>query len=292
MAVNALKIRLGAPDFQQLVIGTTTVDIGSSIGGAELTYNPTTLLIEVDQAIMPVNAYKTKEEIEYAVAVAEFQMNRVSAVWSMAQTGITTVVTGTLSAPTGGTATPVGTPASTTYTYTWVAFSSGGDSVPGTGITTTTGPTTLGSINYVQVTGPSAVTGAVGYKLIRTVGGAAQGLIFTQYGNTPPTSVNDTGLVATAYTAAGSAPSYPNSDSFFFGNQISVPQATFDFAVPKNDSTTNHLRGHLNKVVSAKSSKIGFFREKATTADKLAMVAIADLTQPVGQQAGWIREEY
>lgn len=87
MATTVSKIRLGACDTMTLL----GVDLGSSIGGAELTYNPTNFLVEIDQAIMPVQAFKTKEEISFGVALAQYQMSLVAAVFSYAQTGVTTV---------------------------------------------------------------------------------------------------------------------------------------------------------------------------------------------------------
>lgn len=292
MAITPAKIRLGAPDFQQLTISGVVVDIGSSVGGAEINYNPTVLQIEVDQAIMPVNAYKTKEEITYDVGLAEYQINRVTAAWSYAQSGITTVAAGTLGTSPAPTLSTAGTPGSTSYSYQVVPFVSAGDGVPVTATAIATGAATLTTTNYIHLAW-TAVTGAVGYKIIRTASAGSPssvGLIGTVYYNT--LTFDDTGLAATLYTPAGVAPAYPNSDTTFFGDNIFVPQAIFDWSVPKNDGTTNKLRGHLYKVISAKATKIGFYRDKATSIEKLSLTAIADVTQPVGQQAGWIREEY
>jgi hypothetical protein len=294
VSVNTVKIRLGACDQMTMYAGTlNALDLGASAGGAELSYNPTVLLVEIDQTPMPVTAFRTKEELLFDVAIVQFQMNLLSFAWAYASStvsNVTTTSSAALTPPTGGTATTVGTAGSTTYTYEWVAFCSTGDSVPGTTFSDTTGPTTLSSTNYVQITAPSAVPGAVGYKLVRTVGGSSQGLIATFYG-LPPT-VNDTGLTATAYSASGSNPTAPNSDASFLGGTVTVPNGTFDFAVPKNDGTSNHLRGHLRKVVSSKATKLGFMRDKITEASKLSLACLADMTQTVGQQAGYIVEEY
>jgi hypothetical protein len=294
VAVNTLKIRLGACDLMTLYAGTqNALDLGASVGGVELNYNPTVLLVEIDQSPMPVQAFRTKEEITFDVALVQFQMGLLAMAWgyaSSSSTGVTTTSSAALTTPTGGAAAVVGTPASTTYTYTWVAFCSTGDSIPGTAITTATGPATLSATNYVTITAPAAVPGAVGYRLIRTAGGAAQGLIATFYG-LPPT-VSDTGLVATAYTAAIANPTAPNSDQTFLGGQVYVPSGTFDFAVPKNDGSQNHLRGHLRRVVSSKSTKLDFLRDKVTEASKLSLACLADMTQPVGQQGGYLIEEF
>lgn len=294
MAVNTLKIRLGAADQQTLYAGTTNaLDLGASVGGVELNYNPTIFQVEIDQSPMPVAAFRVKEEVSYDVALVQIQMALFAAsigYGSSSSSGVTTTATGSLVAPTGGAATPVGTPASTTYTYTWVAFCSTGDSIPGTPITTATGPVTLGAVNYVSITPPTAVPGAVGYKLVRTVGGVTQGVIATFYG-IPPT-VSDTGLTATAYTAVIAAPTYPNSDQAFFGGTVFVPTGSFDFAIPKNDGTKNHLRGHLAKVFSSKATKLDGKRDKQSEMSKLSLTCLADLTQAVGQQGGYLVEEF
>lgn len=295
MSVTPVKIRLGACDTMLLYAGqANATDLGASQGGCELTYTPTRFAVEIDQVTLAAASFTTKEEVEFAVVVIQYQMGLLNAslgYGSASSSGVTTTASGSLTTPSGGTATPVGTPASTTYTYTWVAFSSAGDSIPGTAITTATGPTSLTSTNYIQVTGCGAVTGAVGYKLIRTVGGAAQGLIGTYYGS-PPASVNDTGLVASAYTASIANPTYPNSDQIWFGGTAFVPNGTFDFSVPKNDGTTNKLRGHVNKVYSAKAIKIDYKRDKNTEMNKLSLMALADTTQAAGKMAGWLIEEY
>lgn len=179
MAVNALKIRLGAPVSQTMTFsGSPGIELGATTGGAELTYNPTILAIECDQALMAIASFKTKEEVAYDVAMEQYQINFVALVWAY-------------------------------------------------------------NINSVV-------------------------------------------------TAVGT----PNTDTLYFGNYGNVPFATFDATINKNDGTTNRLLLHLNKVYSAKSAKIGFYRDKVTTFDKLELAALADLTQNSGSQAGWLREEY
>ena len=295
MAVNALKIRLGAPDSMILFSGfSNQTDLGSSTGGVEINYNPTVLAVEIDQSILPVASYRTKEDLSFDVALAEIQMNRVAlAFGSASQTasGIITTASGTLAAPAAPVPTVVGTPASTTYTYTWVAWSSGGDSIPSTAGTVATGPVTLSTTNYISIAAPATVTGAVGFKLIRTVGGTSQGLIQTFYG-TPTAAFLDTGIAATAYTPIAVAPTYPNSDQTYVGGSLFVPNGPFDFSIPKNDGTTNHLRGHFNKVYSAKSTKIDSSRTKISELNKVSLMCLADLTQVVGRQGGYITEEY
>lgn len=175
MAANALKIRLGACDTMTLF---GTIDLGASVGGAELTYSPDTFLVEIDQAIQPVKSFHVKEEITFACALAQYQMNLVAASFSLAASAVT--------------------------------------------------------------------------------------------------------------TASGT----PNTDTLYFGGQVSMQSGTFDFSVPKNDGTTNKLRGHFNNCVSFKPLKLNYQREKSTELSKVELVALADLTQVQGQQAGWLRDEY
>lgn len=155
-----------------------TIDLGASVGGNELTYTPDTFLVEIDQAIMPVKAYHVKEEIVFATALVQYQMNLMAAGFSLAQSAVTTV---------GGT---------------------------------------------------------------------------------------------------------PNTDTLYFGGQVSMQSGTFDFTVPKNDGTTNTLQGHFNNCVSWKPIKLNYNREKNTEISKVELLALADLTQSQGSQAGWLRDSY
>jgi hypothetical protein len=178
MAPNIQKIRLGAPDSQTLTIGAAATELGATSGGAELDYNPTILAIEIDQALMPVASYKTKEELTYATVMNQFQLSLVALAWSYATASVATI---------SGT---------------------------------------------------------------------------------------------------------PSTDTLYFGNYGNVPFGVFDATILKQDGTGNHIRLHLNKVYSSKTIKLGFHRDKATTLDKITLQALADLTQPLGQQGGWLREEY
>jgi hypothetical protein len=89
-----------------------------------------------------------------------------------------------LAAPTEGLPTPAAptvTPtggAAGSQTYTVVAFNDQGDSLQSAATNTAVGPTTLDATHYNTVSW-TAVPGADGYKVIRTVGGPSQGLIFT-----------------------------------------------------------------------------------------------------------------
>lgn len=293
MTVLANKIRLGAAD-SMILFGT--YDLGASTGGLELNYNPTVLGIEIDQAIMAVAAYATKEEVTCDVVLAQVQMSLVSAAFgygSATATGVITTASGTMAAGVACTLAVVGTAASASYSYQVAAFDSNGDQVPAAATSITTGPTTLTATNYIAVTHVGNVVGAVGYKIIRTAGGSSQGLIGTVWGQQPSGfTFNDTGLAATAYTAATSAPATPNTDQIYFGGTVTRPSGPLDCAVPKNDGTLLHWRLHLNKVVSSKAIKLDAKRDKLSELSKCSFLALADLTQPVGRQAGYVIEEY
>lgn len=178
MAVQAQKIRLGAASSQTITIGAVGTELGATQGGAELNYNPSILEISIDQALMAIASYKTKEDIDYACTLAEFQLNRLSLAWSYGQ------------------------------------------------------------------------------NLVVTVSGT------------------------------------PSTDTLYFGNYGNVPFGMLDSVIPKQDGTTNNLLLHLHKVYSSKAIKIHFQRDKNTTLDKLTLSALADVSQPAGQQGGWIREQY
>ncbi len=295
MAVNQQKIRLGAAT--QLIFfsdSPNSIDLGATIGGMEVNYNPTMFAVEIDQCPMEVASYRTKEQVDVAFAIAQYQMDRLAASIAYAAStgsGVITTASGSLSAPGAAVVTVVGPAGSTSYSYQWVAFSSAGDSIPGTSGTTATGPAALSATNYCSIAPPAAVTGAVGYKLLRVTGGTAQGLIATFY-TLPTANVNDTGLTAAAYTAASTAATYPNSDRLNFGGQVLVPNGAFDWGIPKNDGSANMLRGHLHKVYQAKGIKLNHDRDKVTQASKLTLTALADMTKAVGQQGGYLVEEY
>lgn len=102
------------------------------------------------------------------------------------------IVVTALSTPAAPTITTVGAAGATTYTYTVEATNGAGTTVASSGGSTATGNATLSVSNYNTVTW-TIVTGATGYKVRRTVGGATQGLIATVTSGSTLT-VNDTGL--------------------------------------------------------------------------------------------------
>lgn len=299
MAVNPLKIRLGACDAMSLF---GSVDLGASTGGAELNYTPTVLAVEIDQTIMPFLAYKTKEEVDFDVVLAQAQMNLLAAAYGYLSPTVNPVVTtaagflagGSTTIPASPTALVLtGTPASVTYTYAVIPFCSNGDGIPSASAATILGPVSLSAISYFTFTYPGRVPGAVGYRVLRSGGGGSQGIIGTIYGNGGFTFV-DNGLPATVtgYVPATANPLTPNVDQFTFGNNLYVPNGQFTFAVPKNDGSANHLRGLFYQAYSAKAIKLDFTRTKISELNKVSLSLLSDPTKPVGQQAGWVAEEY
>jgi hypothetical protein len=288
---NLQKIRFGAPDLMWLF---NTTDLGLTTGGAELDYNPTVFQVEVDQSILPAKGFHTKEEVNFTVGLVQTQATVVAMVMGYPLTAIVTQVAGAMATATGLTVTNGGASGSTTYTYAVVAFNSNGDGMSSGNASNASGPATLTSVNYELITWVGVV-GAVGYKIVRIAGGSTTGLIGTVYfplqGGATLT-FNDTGLTGTNYTAGLSNPAFPNSDSFKFGGTVGIQQGPFDFAVPKNDGTSNHWRGHLNNVYSSKAIKIDAKRDKPTELAKLTLTAMADYSQAVGNQAGFFIEEY
>lgn len=103
-------------------------------------------------------------------------------------------------------------------------------------------------------------------------------------------------LIAIAFGVSSFAdvtttPGSPNQDKFTFGGRVPVTTTTFDATVPKNDSTTNNLLMHLNKIYSAKDTPLNFARDKETEF-KTTLMALADPTQAAGQQLGYLIEQY
>lgn len=288
MAVLVNKIRLGAPD--SMFLGAQ--DLGASMGGTELNYNPTVLQVEIDQSILPVGVFKTKEEISFDVAVLQSQVKLVQTVFGYAQS-VQTTAPGTLATATAPVVTHVGTAGAATWVYKIVAFNSAGDGIPSPTGTDTTGNAVLTPGNY-EVISWTAVPLAAGYKINRFTSGGTPvttGIIGIVSAS-QPLVFNDVGLVATAYTPSGVNPATPNQDQGFFGGSVNIPVTTFDAAIPKNDGSSNHIRLHFNNAASYKAIKMTAARDKITDFSKLSLLAIADLTQAAGAQAGYLIEEY
>jgi hypothetical protein len=109
-------------------------------------------------------------------------------------TGATLVSPVCVVTPTGG--------AAGSQTYEVVAVNESGDTLPPTGTNTAAGPTTLDGTHYNTITWVTPA-GATQLKIIRTVGGATQGIIATVAAW--QVSLVDNGLVATSYTPSGSS---------------------------------------------------------------------------------------
>jgi hypothetical protein len=109
-------------------------------------------------------------------------------------TGATLVSPVCVVTPTGG--------AAGSQSYEVVATNASGDTLPPTATNTAAGPTTLDATHYNTITWVSPA-GATFMKIIRTVGGAAQGIIATVAAS--QVSLVDNGLVASVYTPAGAS---------------------------------------------------------------------------------------
>jgi len=97
------------------------------------------------------------------------------------------------------TVTPQGTTGATTYSYKIVATQGGGWTAASVAGTTTTGNATLDGTNFNRITW-TGISGATGYHVYRTVGGATQGKISTITIGTTVT-LDDTGLAGDSATA-------------------------------------------------------------------------------------------
>jgi hypothetical protein len=291
MSVLTQKIRLGAPTSMYLDWNTSTpVELGASTGGAQLAYTATYLSVDIDQTIVPVTAYKTKEETIFSVSLVQESAQNLLIAFGLATDLLTTTVAGAVTTPTAPTVTVVGTAATTSYSYEIVAITPNGDSMPSTAGTTSTGNATLSATNYNALAWTPNAGAYLGQRVLRTVGGTSQGAIAT-VGPTA-SSFNDTGLVATSYTAAVANPTNSNQDKMVFGGRLSVPFHSFDWLVPKNDGTGNFWVGHLTKCFSCKAVTIDYKRDKVSEVSKVELMALGDMTQPPGYAIGYLAELY
>lgn len=117
-----------------------------------------------------------------------------------------------LSTPSAPTVTPTGTTGATSYGYKVEALNHDQTSIASAAGTTTTGNAALSTTNYNHVTWV-AVTGATGYRIYRTVGGATQGVI-AWVGNI--TAFDDTGIAADG----SSAPTLATGGNFWTDAEI------------------------------------------------------------------------
>jgi hypothetical protein len=295
MTVNLTKIRVGAPDLMILDASTTYVDLGASTGGATLTYNPTYFEPDIDQSNLPVYVARTKEEISFKANIPQVSALLLVASFSLPTTNKVTTAAGTLGTSPTATLVVNAGGASGAYGYEVIPYTNAGDGVPASPTTTAVGPTVLSSVNSITVSWASVPAGSNGVKIVRTAAQGAQGtgLLVVIPGTQLPGSWTDTGAIApTAYTPAGTAPATPNQDTVSFGGSVYVPGHTLDWAVPKNDNTSNHWLGHLYNVYSSKSIALDYAKAKETSLTTLELKALANLNQPQGQQAGYLVEQY
>jgi hypothetical protein len=103
-----------------------------------------------------------------------------------------------LGTPSGVVVTPQGTTGAATYGYRVTALGGGGETLAATEGTTATGNATLTGANFNRVTW-NALTGASGYAIYRTTGGATQGKI----GTSTTATFDDTGLAAAGAVPGG-----------------------------------------------------------------------------------------
>jgi hypothetical protein len=292
VALQYNRIRLGAPDYMVLDANTATpIDLGASTGGATLAYTASYLPIEIDQTILPMNAYKTKEDVLFSVSLVQETASLVAAAMSLGTDLITTTAAGPMTTPATPVITTGGTPGVATWGYQVIAVGPNGDSIPSIAGTVTTGNAALTTTNFNVITWTANAGAFLGYKVYRSASGgtpASTGLIATL--GPGVLTFNDTGIVATAYTLSVANPTNSQQDQVFFGGRLAVPFHVFDWQVPKNDGTGNKWLGHLNRVFSSKAITIDYKRDKVTEVAKMELMALADTTQAVGRQAGWLAE--
>lgn len=285
MATKPKNIYLGAPDSIILDYNTAAqVDLGATQGGVTVHYKPTVALAEIDQSLGPVAVWKTKEEATVEMSLAQQEVPKFLAAMSVNPAGDTLTSASTLT--TIGTVPALvvnGTGAATSYSYEVFAFTAQGDGIPSTAVTTAAGPATLTSVNSITVTLPALPAGAIGFGVIRTVGGASQGLLFRLAGNA--TSITDTGYAATTYVASATQPATNATDSGTIGGTVAASVHQLDIAVPLNNgaATSPHIRYRFPKAYFNGDIQLDYKREKETVY-KVVLGVLADPTLAVGQQ--------
>lgn len=142
---------------------------------------------------------------------AIYEFNATENKWYTLPTGFIRLVglRSTIGSPTDLAITQGGTPGTTSYTYRVTAYNSDGESIACTALATATGNATLSAVNYNTLTW-TAVTGATGYYIYRTVSGGTPST--TGYiGTTTAVTYNDDG-------DAGDGASVPYED--FTGDEL------------------------------------------------------------------------
>lgn len=147
-----------------------------------------------------------------------------------------------LSVPTGVVVAPQGTTGAASYGYRVTAIGGGGETTGATEGTTATGNATLSGANFNRVTW-TGVSGASGYNIYRTTGGATQGKIGSVA--TGVLTFDDTGLVA-----AGAVPGSNTAVSF----NIFVPslKAAGAGSAVKTGIAVNSARNQTNVIVGGR----------------------------------------
>ena len=292
MTITVGKYRLGSPTAIQLDQNTNApVDLGSSMGGVTLTFKPTVFKAVPDQVIGPVAAWRTQMEASIEMSLPELSVQKLLAAKGFDPIGgVSTIATGTLGAISAPTAVINGTPGATSYTYKVFAYTSNGDGIPvAVSPVITTGPATLTSVNSITINW-TAVTGAIGYGVERTVGGPSQGLL--QRVPAGILTLTDTGLAATTYSESVVQPTYPNYDTGYTGSTISMLTHRLDLVIPKNVAgSTLNWRWTFWKVLPDGEVQIDWKRDK-NSEYKVQMACLMDTTQAAGQEFYKLVEEY
>lgn len=280
---SVTKYRLGPPAQIYLNSNSSLLDIGTSMGGVVFTYRPTYFDAIADQAIAPVQRWRTEERAEIKLSLPEISVQNLLISMGYTSGSDTAAASGTLAGAGTATLTVNGTGASVTYTYQIFAYDSNGDGIPATAITTAVGPTTLSATNSITLNLPTAPVGASGFGIMRTVGGGSTGLIARVADNA--TSFTDTGILATTYTASIVQPVTPATDSFTFGGQIFVPRYQLDVAVPRNDGSGLSWRYRFWSVTADSETIIDWKRDKNSEIS-LTLAVLANLGQATGSFFG------
>ncbi len=143
----------------------------------------------------------------------------------------------------------------TTYDYEVSAFNNSG-STPASAFGTDSGPSSLTGSTYNTITW-SAVSGAVGYNIYRTVGGSSQGYIATVYTGVT-LSYADKGTTAVTTSTA------PTSSTA--GSLTADGQVTFQDA--NNSTTAFQIENNIgSQIFSVNTATAGIYVNGTTTSD-------------------------
>jgi len=275
-------------------------DLGASMGGAELDYTPTIFQVEIDQAIMPVNSFKTRGNLLHG-RLTQFQVALIPVAFATPRT-FTTVLSGAITTPAAPVITTSVAAAPPTPTR-WRAVTStetrsphGGDHGP-----------RRGDFDFRRLQRHHLHRRHQRWGHLRLSGHPLR--LFRQPLRdrliSPCTSASPRARPGPQKTTpdwrppptpnSASKPSTPNTD------KASTARVRRSAARPGSgravDWTCQVRRNHQPRPrppqqrASYKAIKVDFKREKIPELAKVSLIGIADTTQPVGQQAGFLIEE-